>query len=166
MPSYCEFDLVHHGGYCCGIKIIKGFGGSAPGPMQQTQYNHYNKVDERQKAAKRNNRDQNGADTSSAQPFFTDAAPMESYEDRLNRYLAFVDKHRPYGIVEITMVSDQMNRWWTTLKALGFVIVSSCRNSNSGRRVYVLHRRSDDGNSDQYSEEAEDAAYDYEEEEE
>lgn len=126
--------LVFHGGLCCGVKTIYGMGMDPdellPEKLAATPRNH----------------DRCGDHVHSELSFFTDAAPEETYLERLDRLLAFVDAHRPYGIVEIILAEsededcNQMPVWKDHLLARGFKIVNSCYNSNSGNRIYVFHR--------------------------
>lgn len=128
--------LAFHGGKCCGVKTIHGLGyhpGSEPGEEGWTE--------ERFESPKLSN-DKHGQHVQSDLSFFTDADPQESYLARFDRLLAFNDKERPYGVVEVTTTSSagQTLRWKPFLVERGFKAVTECYNSNSGNRVTIWHR--------------------------
>jgi len=131
--------LGFHGGKCCGIKHIHGLGYQ---PLIEVQPAIEEKVPEK-------NADQYGHTVSSYDNFFTDTAPAETTLERFDRYLAFCDKRRPYGIIEVTVIrtggakTGQVDTWRPYLEERGFKEVSNCHNSNSGNRVFVFHRMKD-----------------------
>lgn len=132
--------LVFHGGKCCGIKTIYDMG-SNPQKNVLPVYKK-NRLDD----------DINGSHVSSDTDFFTDEAPRETHLQRLDRLIAFCDKYRPNGIIEITLAEsqhyfvDQFNPWKHLLYRRRFKRVTSCYNSNSGNRVHVFHRTTDKRN--------------------
>lgn len=138
MPSdYSEYyvgpRLVHHGGKCCGIKTLYALG-----------------INPRSKASKLDSvsldrSDAVGDPVHCTQRFFTDAAPEESYRERVQRYVDFCKKHRPAGLIETCIVMDApewLNQacWAPILEELGFKQSLEWRNSNTGRliRMYFL----------------------------
>lgn len=122
--------LLFHGGMCCGIKHLKGFDKPE------------NKVGAQEKKRLRNE-DQFGYAVNSELDFFTDEAPVETQLQRLDRILAFVKKQRPRGIVEVVLAKghyiDQPGHWNDILINRGFKVVNSCKNSNSGNKIFVYH---------------------------
>lgn len=145
--------IAFHAGHCCGIKTIWGFNDSSPSSLLPAK-----------RKTKHNDPDQCGADTSSSTNFYQPAAPAETYLERLDRYLKYLDATRPQGIVEVALADDdcdgdsvtcwntrhygvchchdgdQTAVWRAILEERGFKEVSNCLNSNSGNRVYVFHR--------------------------
>lgn len=126
--------LGFHGGKCCAIKVIHGFyyhPDEMAGDLEQRPFN---------------DSDACGDDVSSNDRFFTDAAPEETYRERLDRFLAFNDKHRPCGIVEVVLSDDsfyQQRKWWEgILLERGFRLINENMNSNSDNVCYVYHRNS------------------------
>lgn len=124
--------LGFHGGKCCGIKTIYGF------------FNHpYTDEEGALLATSANNNDANGHAVSSGMSFFHEAAPVEKPVERLDRYLKYLRRRRPSGIVEITLAVggcvDQKEDWEPVLLDRGFRVVNSCKNSNSGNTVFVYH---------------------------
>lgn len=126
--------LTFHIGKCCGIKTIYDLGLYPDCGLPAL------------KACKLNNTDQYGQAVSSETRFFHEAAPAETYLERLDRYLEYVDRRRPEGIVEIVLGAylgtHQRPRWEEILLARDFKLVSSSGNSNSGATIYVYHRYS------------------------
>lgn len=116
-------ELVCHGGNCCGVKTIKGF---TFGP-------EYNECPVIKKSP--NNKDKCGHHVSSAESFFTDAAPAETSLSRLKRFLEFLKRERPEGLVEAYLIRNQVNLWDKHLKDLGFKTDKPFKNSNSGNLI-------------------------------
>jgi len=145
--------IAFHGGKCCGIKTIHGMGDNPSGSLPPLRK-------PRARSHQARNADQYGKDVSSKTNFFDQPAPAETYLERLDRYLAFLDAERPAGIVEITLAdermpdycedcgcncwSEQTRLWRQPLEERGFKEVNNCLNSNSGNRVYVFHRNRED----------------------
>lgn len=134
--------IAFHGGQCCGIKTIHGLGYSTKTLAEALGYDD-----------ERDNRDQNadqyGGHVSSKFNFFNGDAPSEPYPERIKRYVSYLDMVRPNGIIEIVLADspdeelDQMEIWGPTVRELGFVEVANCYNSNSGNRIYIFHRKTD-----------------------
>lgn len=131
-------DLVFHGGKCCGIKTIFGFQ-MPPGYAIEAL-----------KKKGIDNSDTFGNHVGSNKRFFHEAAPEETYLQRLDRYLEYCDRRRPQGIIEVVLAQktathgwmDQPAMWEKHLLERGFQIVNSCLNSNSHNRIFVYHRNS------------------------
>lgn len=130
--------ISFHGGMCCGIKHIFELGkcptiireplekiGNGKPCIYDVTYD-WCRQDER---------------------FFREEAPAETGDKRLDRYLEYLQEHRPGGIVEITLVTPGKG-WWSqeawvpVLVERGFVEVTpegGVYNSNSGNKVRVFH---------------------------
>ena len=126
-----EMILAFHGGRCCGIKTIYNFGTDP-----------YEKVSAF-KATDNRNDDARYTTTSVTDNFFTDDAPVETRLERLDRYIAFVEKRRPQHLIEICLAEgvciNQTKKWDPLLKERGFSLVARFKNSNSGNWVCVYH---------------------------
>lgn len=142
--------LVFHGGKCCAIKTIYGFSMS---PGTETY-----KCMETEKHSKRT-QDKCGNHVNSDMDFFTDEAPMESYEARLDRLIEFCRRDRPAGVIEAVLMQHQdygkgeaksgfwppkegsgQMPWEPELIKRGFVKVSGpIFNSNSQNYVNIYH---------------------------
>lgn len=119
--------MILHGGQCCGIKHIYDLGWSPTSML----------------AAKRKTRKLKSEATcymSSKKDFHYPSAPAETYLQRLDRYLAFLDTKRPKGICEIILSDDQLVHWRGILEERGFKLVNKCKNSNSGNMIHIYHR--------------------------
>ncbi len=137
--------IRYHGGKCCGIKTIEGFGYPACGQGPKSMISARDKEDDV-------DHDKAGQNPSKVD-FFTDKTPKETMADRLDRMLAFLKKRRPYGVVEAILADgaapfsnpdyDQHAIWHDTLIDRGFVCVTNCHNSNSGNRIYIYHKKFD-----------------------
>jgi hypothetical protein len=133
--------LVTHGGQCCGIKIIHTMGWS---PSDDYECPPLKKA--------RSHPAFPGAGYDYNNPgkrFFWDKAPAEHPLRRLDRYLAFCDRERPNGVVEIVLSyneedeeENQVPQWEPDLLTRGFKKVNECLNSNSGNYVCIYHRNS------------------------
>lgn len=147
-----EMHFMHHGGHCCGIKVIEGLGAtpSAKAGAIDAVTIHYNGY--REWAGTR---------------YYHGSRPVETYLQRLDEFLKW--DTRKYGITEITLADaesyasqakmyramgatnlansyeriakscDQTRLWRAHLLKRGFVEVSRCYNSNSGNNIYVFH---------------------------
>jgi hypothetical protein len=120
-------QIFLHGGKCCGIKQICGFG-MVPNDM----------LDAKLTTAMPPN-DRSGYVNSELE-FFHRSAPKETYLERLDRYLAYVDEVRPGCVVEACLGPHQISAWEELLKARGFKAVTRFFNSNSHVRVTMYHR--------------------------
>lgn len=141
-----EPKIAFHAGKCCGIKTIHSLGSDPTALCPE--------IVAVTRAANSQNADQYGYDINSSFNFFNGNAPAESVEDRIRRYVAFLDTWRPNGIVEIALTDyegsqgegnedDQIAAFGDLLKELGFREVNNCYNSNSGNRIYIFHRNTD-----------------------
>jgi hypothetical protein len=139
--SYSGPRLVNHGGLCCGIKTIHSL---CYGPNWKASP---------LEAVPKNDRAKNGYNVWSSLRYFTDSAPAETYGERVERYIKFVEKYAPKHLIEITLESSQYNGtnygwndagkypgWKKFLKKHGFKKVSEFVNSNSGNTVLVFHK--------------------------
>lgn len=129
--------LVFHGGKCCCIKTIYGFGTNPKAKVPAVE------------AKKSINPDQGGQHVNSDMDFFTDAAPDETYLERLDRLIEFCQRKRPHGIIEVALATadcpccNQVTVWKPLLEERGFKEVANCYNSNSTNRVHVFYLISD-----------------------
>lgn len=76
--------------------------------------------------------------------FFTGFLPEETRKERLVRYIDFIKKTRPGHIIEVVLVKsayrwDDQSSWFPVLEELGFRIVNSNKNSNTGNIINVFH---------------------------
>jgi hypothetical protein len=130
--------ITFHGGECCGVKHISGFSHDPTSKLEA----YINP-----KPFSGAHPDQNGASVNSAKNFFYGEAPKETEVERLDRYIAYLDKVRPFGVIEIVLCDykkswlDQTKDWAPILLERGFVLVTDCINSNSGNRIYIYHRK-------------------------
>lgn len=124
---------VFHGGHCCGMTTIFGFGSTAallPATVKKTRSEL---IAEGLHAA-----------------YPDDPFPSESQEDRLKRLIYLTENTRPSGIIEVVLVDQQVNgydlpeyiKWGEVLKTLNFKLVNRHKNSNSGKFINVFHRNS------------------------
>lgn len=119
--------LILHGGMCCGMKQIYGMGYSV---LEMLPAKRLTK-----KLANEGHQYM-----SSKKDFHYPSAPKETAGARLDRYLAFLDAHRPKGICEIILADHQLYVWRDFIKERGFVEVNKCKNSNSLNTIHVFHR--------------------------
>ena len=125
--------LAFHGGLCCGIKTIYGF------------YGHPDEKNaEELSAIPANNADSYGNQVASHERFFHEAAPRETGRERLDRYLDYLKRRRPSGIVEVVLATDngypdQVGCWEPLLLERGFKEVTRAYNSNSENTCIVYH---------------------------
>lgn len=142
--------LVFHGGKCCGIRTIYGlptciYNKGSPEKEQVVPIN-LDKKDVDPKLIVPDYPDIRGNHVSSDKDFYPYYRPMESVEERLEEFLIFLRKHRPNGIVEVALAESEGDQTYLTkqktlfeplLLKHGFKEVSSCKNSNTGRRIHV-----------------------------
>lgn len=127
-------QLSVHGGGCCGIRHIFGFGMG-------------NSVKQKLLAKPKGDYD--------LKALFTEARPEETHLARLKAIIDFKDQKWPYGIIEVVLTDyavyknnpydeqdkyNQVKYWRKELEKLGFKLVSKCFNSNSQNNDYVFHR--------------------------
>lgn len=140
--------LAFHGGMCCGIKTVFDMGYS-PNHNVEELFEDNDPHDDP---------DMSYEEVSSFTRFFTDAAPQETGRRRLERYIRYMEEHRPNNILECVLANydsgggskmyDQQLNWGPTLLELGFKMVNSHKNSNSGNSVFVYHKNIGDDISD------------------
>lgn len=119
--------LILHGGKCCGIKHIYDLGRSPNARLPA-------------KRATKKLKSEATYSVSSPSHFHYPSAPAETYVQRLDRYLAFLDANRPKGICEIVLSDYQLVHWRGLLEERGFKLVNKCKNSNSGCTIHIYHR--------------------------
>ena len=115
-----------HGGKCCGIKHIQGLGFDPSYMLMR-------------KRSSRLLKSEASCYMNSTRPFFCDAAPAETYEQRLDRILTFIKAKRPKGVIEIVLSGEQLLPWRSKIEERGFNLVTKARNSNSGSYIYIYH---------------------------
>jgi hypothetical protein len=139
--------IAFHGGKCCGIKTIHGLG-SKPDDLL-TELTNKAPI-----TAAAENPDQFGMNVSSETNFFYGDAPAETFIQRLDRYIEYLDKKRPNGVIEIALCDyshygedsklyNQVVPWEPLLLERGFKLVTDCFNSNSKNRIFIYHRKTD-----------------------
>ena len=115
--------MFSHGGHCCGISTLWGFD-EAP----DTKIGKHNDI------GKSYNH------------------PEQTYEERAARLIEVTVAERPKGLIEAVLTSGKYNYdrktynpvrqidvWGPVLEKMGFVPVTTFRNSNSGCDVTVYH---------------------------
>lgn len=127
--------LTFHGGLCCGIKTIYRLGVDPNLELNKDCFDG-------------GNADQLGAVTSQNDSFFNGEVPKETCKERLDRFIKYCDKHRPYGVIEIALAEScyswmDQSKWFPLLRRRGFRCVTNCYNSNSGNRIHIFHRKTD-----------------------
>lgn len=142
--------LVFHGGLCCGIKTIHSLPANPQG-----------KTCEVKKEPELRN-DKEGRKVASDLSFFTDAAPQETYLERFDRMVAFCERERPGGIIEVVTAdlggsyySGAEMVWGPLLRDREFVEVNSVLNSNSGNVIHIYHRKTENWSSEEEEDEDE-----------
>jgi hypothetical protein len=138
--------ITFHGGECCGIKHISGLGNDPERLVDEID----NPKPDNDHAAYP---DTSGREVSSDQNFFYGKAPKESCLNRLDRYIKYIDKVRPYGVIEIVLCDyrcapwmahyNQIPAWEPVLLKRDFVLVTPCFNSNSDNKIFIYHRKTD-----------------------
>lgn len=125
--------IAYHGGSCCGIKTICGLGQN-PSEMllPKNLSNNKSDLDWHPNLVEWNSN------------FFTGFLPEETRKERLVRYIDFIKKTRPGHIIEAVVVKsayrwDDQSSWFPVLEELGFRIVNSNKNSNTGNIINVFH---------------------------
>jgi hypothetical protein len=130
--------LTYHGGKCCGIKTIHSLG--------------YNPAQNLPILPVRANKE------GYTSLFYAKELPEQTAEERFTTLVKHWDSNVSRGILEVIlqdagaynvapekehMYNQQLN-WRPVLKKLGFKLIASCKNSNSGNRIYVFHKTKDD----------------------
>jgi hypothetical protein len=135
--------LYCHGGKCCGIRHIHSIGNTPSYIVEALPKEHDLFTSDIGGGEYRN----------PGKSFFVDGAPEEKAWRRLDRFLAYCDRRRPHGIVEVVVISaafpwqdqpchKQHRNWRPVLLKRGFKEVNTCRNSNSDHRLHIYHRNS------------------------
>jgi len=128
--AYGETVLTFHGGYCCAIKHIHGLG-----------YRPSDLTRRLPKSRAERNNDKNGWNVTTERPFFTEGAPAESKGERVDRFLEFLERKRPGGVVEVTLTGAQMQGGWPEFLAeRGFKEVTKVLNSNTETWIHIFHK--------------------------
>lgn len=149
--------LGYHGGQCCGIKTIYemtyspvGIEGALAPHKNKTSYDLSPSLE----VPHRFN-------------IYWEGAPKETGLERLDRYLDYLKKWRPKGLVEIVLSSYQ-DVWVKYLEERGFVATTKFKNSNTSNNVAVYHltmdeevHQSDDDDWDDDDCDDDDYDYDY-----
>lgn len=132
--EYNGLRLVNHGGKCCGIKTIYGFG----------QYPD-DTSDSLPTLVSPNNLDIMYGDVSSNGRFFHLSAPEETTKHRLDRYIEYVRELRPKHVIEAVLYSNShrhamcQEAWFPVLEDRGFKEVTAAENCNSGNTIHIFH---------------------------
>lgn len=123
--------MRYHGGYCCGIKHIHGFGmniarkepeiNSKPVPLEGGTYIVNIRADKW------------------GSPLTKEPIPEESTVERLDRYLKWCEEQHRFGVTEATLTAGQAKVWEEILLQRGFKKVTECLNSNSCNRICIYH---------------------------
>lgn len=124
--------LGYHGGKCCGIKVIYGFGANPDDEVMEDALD----------AIPITHADSMGHTVRSSDRFFHESAPRETALQRLDRYISYIKERRPEHIIEVVLAKGHFidqSKWFPVLEEKGFKKVNSCKNSNSGNTVHVFH---------------------------
>ena len=126
-----------HGGKCCGIHIIYNFPAhrwvkTKQGSLRPRKTGYCN--------------DRMGLDVSTRVNVYHEAAPKETLEERLDRYLAFLRRRNPKSLVEIVLAQSSRSSYYEQealfgelVRSRGFKLVQTFMNSNSCNTCYVYH---------------------------
>lgn len=129
--------ILLHGGDCCGIKHIEGFGDwpsmilCAREETKESSFfcDHWSGLnDMRYRRPDRGHLD-----------FFYKAAPKETAWRRFYRFVKFITDNRTHGLIEVTLTKGEQDKWVPILKRKGFKMVTEFANSNSAETVCVWH---------------------------
>lgn len=88
-------EIYFHGGKCCAIKTIANL-----------NYTPTFSFSPREKTKKVTHRDRQGSHVSTGEPFYWQERPRETGAQRFDAYLDYLRRVRPYGIVEVTIVTS------------------------------------------------------------
>ncbi len=143
-----SLKMICHGGYCCGIRTIYGFGSRLDAP----QIGLTNGLPTREDAIAAGymspdsppNVWQPGSWLSGRSNGFGDTAPPETAEERFTRYIEYGRRIRPQGLTEVVIITSSWSHvtqavWIPVLEKLGLTKVTECHNSNSGNRLHVYY---------------------------
>jgi hypothetical protein len=146
-----SLKIKPHGGRCCGIKTIEGFGCGGP-DFTLKRFSKPKKFDW--------NKDYYGRSFTSGYNFYPFSRPEETVTQRLDAYLEFLKEYRSLGLVEVALkdryykqryipgepysyynpnIHTVYNSWEKVLEERGFKEVSRFINSNTSTMLVVLH---------------------------
>lgn len=136
--------LTYHIGQCCGIKTVFNFFYNPDSLLPATRITKPGDW----------GKDTFGHHVSSTDSFWYGEAPKETYKERLQRFIAFMHKHRPYNVLEVVIVpeygsdpeddedeggQEYQRCWIPVLEELGFKMVTEALNSNSHNVIQIWH---------------------------
>lgn len=84
-----------HGGKCCGIKTIHGFHGNPSYLLPAKDKSSKDYLDS----------DRNGGNFNSSFNFFWEEAPQETYGERFDRFISYLERVRHFGLVEVVLIT-------------------------------------------------------------
>jgi len=129
--------MFSHGGHCCGISTLWGFDDGPDmkiGKHEAVKYDFPDDYDKCRDIGKRYSH------------------PEQTHEERAARLIELTIAERPKGLIEAVLTSGkynfdksrynpvrQIDVWGPILEKMGFVPVTTFRNSNSGCDVTVYH---------------------------
>jgi hypothetical protein len=125
---------MYHGGQCCGVKTIAGFWLEPDYVLVELA-----KIGNEGEKYRASNKDKRGVPVSSEDSVYNEGAPSETCFNRVKRYVDYLEKHRPMGLVEAYLIDTQKEMWHKSLRKLGFKEVSQFKNSNTGRVITLYH---------------------------
>lgn len=134
-----QLMLLSHGGDCCGIKQIYGFGKD---PIDLVY------------AIKAAKTAKESTDAATARRMMSNVnLPQESATDRLKRYVDYAVKAWPGHLLEVAivvknaphLVYSSQKAWVPILEDMGFKKVNEFKNSNTANTVGVFHLIIKDG---------------------
>lgn len=121
-------SIQTHGGRCCGIKTIWNFPYEPSSTCEATSKKPFDK-----------GIDYYGRGVRKDFDWFCDKAPREDAKSRLIRKIDYIKKKRPQHLIEVVLGKYQKQKWGTTIQELGFKLVTTFKNSNTGCTLYVYH---------------------------
>lgn len=119
-------EVYLHGGKCCGIKHIFGLG-------------DYPSDDEDRKLKTTQLPTEANSYMNSTATFYWPDAPEETKGERFDRYVEFIKKTRPSGVIEVVLSLSQLGGWQEFVEDRGFVRVTTASNSNSHGNIHIYH---------------------------
>lgn len=135
-----SLKIQTHGGRCCGIKTIHGFGAGPTqrlGPKKAQKFNDCTDI--------------YGHSVHRNYNWYRPKRPKETYLERFEEYIRYIKQYRPKGLIEVTMTNSQLDgtsydycnptqyAWLPVLEKHGFKLVSKFKNSNTEGIVNVFH---------------------------
>lgn len=129
-------ELKTHGGKCCGIKVIHGLGIS---PAHKEYYGWAIPAKKIVSGYHSSNGQGGWEYGRPGENFFLEAAPTgDTYLQRFDRFLDYLSRWRPCGLVEVA-VTDAQSAWFPILETRGFKRVSTFGNTNTGKTIHSYH---------------------------